>query len=80
MPAGGTEKVKVTPRKSVTAAKKAVSSGGKSLVDEDTGTTVGKAAALHLFLRMLVEVNRLQAVYILLSVAVCASRPVPTQW
>ena len=38
--------MKVTPAKSVTAAKKAVGSGGKSLVDEDTGTTVGRAQML----------------------------------
>ena len=30
------------PGQSVAAAKKAVTSGGKSLVDEDTGTTVGE--------------------------------------
>ena len=41
--AGGTTKVKVSPPgQSVAAAKKAVTSGGKSLVDEDTGTTVGE--------------------------------------
>ena len=41
--AGGTTKVKVSlPGQSVAAAKKAVTSGGKSLVDEDTGTTVGQ--------------------------------------
>ncbi len=30
------------PGQSVAAARKAVTSGGKSLVDEDTGTTVGQ--------------------------------------
>ncbi|DBA79997.1 TPA: hypothetical protein ACH3X1_008200 [Trebouxia sp. C0004] len=39
---GGTTKVQVSPPdQSVAAAKKAVTSGGKSLVDEDTGTIVG---------------------------------------
>lgn len=39
---GGTQKVKLPPpSRSVAAAKKAVSSGGKSLVDEDTGSTIG---------------------------------------
>lgn len=39
---GGTTKVKAAPAsKPVAAAKKAVASGGSSLVDEDTGTTVG---------------------------------------
>ncbi|DBB17653.1 TPA: hypothetical protein ACH3X3_002694 [Trebouxia sp. C0006] len=39
---GGTTKVKVSPPgQSAAAARKAVTSGGKSLVDEDTGTTVG---------------------------------------
>lgn len=41
MHAGSTQKVKVSPGKSATAAKKAVQSGGKSLGGEDTGTTVG---------------------------------------
>lgn len=40
--AGSTQKVKVSPGRSATAAQKAVQSGGKSLGDEDTGTTVGK--------------------------------------
>ena len=39
--AGSTQKVKVSPGKSATAAKKAVQSGGKSLGVEDSSTTVG---------------------------------------
>ena len=39
--AGSTQKVKVSPGKSATAAKKAVQSGGKSFGDQDTSTTVG---------------------------------------
>ena len=34
------------PSRSVAAAKKAVSSGGKSLVDEDTGSTIGESSSL----------------------------------
>lgn len=39
--AGNTQKVKVSAGKSATAAKNAVKSGGKSLADDDTKTTVG---------------------------------------
>lgn len=41
MYAGSTQKVKVSAGKSATAAKNALKSGGKSLGDEDTSTTVG---------------------------------------
>lgn len=49
MSTGGTQKVKLpTPGRAAATAQRVANTGGKSLVDEDSGTTIGKTPLLFL--------------------------------